>query len=228
MTFSSAVIYTGQEVTISGNLTYNGKGVPNEWITLSSKTYIEGASWNKIATVKTDESGNFATVWKTSYGYYEVKATWEGNSSYAQSNVSADLIVKGFGNLITDFDSNSTITGLNFNSSTNILSFSAEGPDGTSGYVNITLQKEQGFNPENINVLLDGRKLNYTVDSTNQFWLLHFNYNHSAHSIIVEFNSTGIPEFPSSVALLLVLVALPFTMFAVLKQRRRVPLTCRR
>ena len=53
LSLSSDAIYTGQEVTISGNLTYNGTGVPNAWVSLSSKTYIEGATWNDIASVKT-------------------------------------------------------------------------------------------------------------------------------------------------------------------------------
>ncbi len=220
MTFSSETIYTGQEVTINGNLTYNGAGVPNAWIVLSSKTYIEGASWNNIATVKTDSDGNYAAVWKAFHGYYEVKAAWAGNSTYPETSISANLIVKGFGNLITEFSSNSKITELNFNSSTRILAFSAEGPSGTSGYVNITLEKEPDFNPENINVLLDGHPIEYTVDSTGQSWLLCFVYTHSVHSIVVNFNAGQIPKFPLWIILLLVLV-LAFTILGVLNRKRR-------
>jgi len=54
ISLSSETIYTGQEVTISGSLIYNGIGVSNAWVALSSKTYTEGATWNDIASVKTD------------------------------------------------------------------------------------------------------------------------------------------------------------------------------
>src|SRR4030042_1953413 len=135
ISLSSDSVYTGQEVTISGNLTYNGIGVPNAWIVLSSKTYIENATWNEIASAKTDDYGKYLTVWKPMRGSYQVKATWMGNSTYPETSVSVNLGVKSFGDFITEFSSNSTITGLNYNASLRILSFSAEGPSGTNGYV---------------------------------------------------------------------------------------------
>ena len=187
ISLSSDSIYTGQEVTISGNLISNGIGVPYAWVFLSSKTYVEGARWNEIASVKTDDYGKYSIVWKPFYGYYEVKAAWAGNSTYPETSVSVNLNVRPFGNLITEFSSNSTITGLNFNSSTRILTFFAEGPSGTSGYVNITLEKDSMFNPQNISVLLDGQPIEYTVASTNQSWILGFTYIHSIHSVIVNF-----------------------------------------
>jgi hypothetical protein len=49
ISLSSDLIYTGQEVKINGNLTCNGLGVPDALISLSSKTYVEGARWNDIA-----------------------------------------------------------------------------------------------------------------------------------------------------------------------------------
>ena len=141
ISLGSDSVYTGEEVSISGNLTYYGVGVPNAWIILSSKTYIENAMWNEIVSVKTDDQGKYSTVWKPSRGAYQVKATWIGNSSYPETSVSVNLGVKSFGDFITAFSSNSTITGLNFNASTRILSFSAEGLSGTNGYVKITLRK---------------------------------------------------------------------------------------
>ena len=176
---SSETIYTGQEVTISGNLTYNGTGVPRAWVSLSSKTYIEGATWNDIASVKTDGYGNYSTVWKPSRGAYQVKATWAGNSTYPETSISVNLGVKSFGDFITEFSSNSTITGLNFNSSTRILSFSTEGPSGTVGYVKITLEKDPTFNPQGVSVFLDGKPIEYAIASTSQSWILDITYSHS-------------------------------------------------
>ena len=194
--------------------------MPDAWVVLSRKTYIEGASWNNLASVKTDEYGKYSAVWKAFHGYYEVKAAWAGNSTYSETSISVNLSVKGFGNLITEFSSNSTITGLNFNSSTRVLSFSAEGPSGTSGYVNIRLEKDQEFDPENINVLLDGHPIDYNVDSTDQSWLLIFTYTHSIHSIVVNFNASEVSEFPLWIILPTTL-ALTFTVLAVVLHRKR-------
>lgn len=200
LSLSSDSIYTGQEVTISGNLTYNGVGVPDALISLSSKTYVEGATWSDIASVKTDGYDKYSAVWKPIFGYYQVKAAWAGNSTYPETSTSVILIVKGFGNFITDFSSNSTISGLNFNSTTRVLTFSAEGIGGTKGYVSITFEKDPSFDPHGISVLLDGQPIEYDIDSTDQSWILSFAYSHSIHNIAVNFiaNESSDPTSPPS------------------------------
>ncbi len=200
ISLGSDSIYTGQEVTISGNLTYKGAGVQDAVVFLSSKTYVEGAVWNDIASVKTDVYGKYSAVWKPIYGFYQVKATWAGNSTYPESSISVNLGVQGFGDLITEFSSNSTISGLNFNVSTRVLSFSAEGPSGTNGYVSVTLEKDPSFDPQGISVLFDGYPIEYDIDSTAQSWILHFTYAHSVHNIVVNFNADEIsePTLPSA------------------------------
>jgi hypothetical protein len=217
LSLNSGLIYTGQEVELTGNLTCNGQGVPNELVILSRKTYIEGESWVNIATVKTNEYGSYTASWKAFFGYYEVKATWKGNMTYPESSISRNVIVQGFGNLITEFSSNSTITELNFNQTTNILAFSVEGPSGTSGYVNINLEKQSEFNPEKIAAFMDGKPLNFDMESSDQFWTLKFSYNHSTHSIIVQFNSEVQP-FPFWIVLLTIVVL--FALLAFFKKRR--------
>ncbi len=194
ISLASSEIYTGQEVTVSGNLTYDGIGVPNAQIVLSSKTYIENAIWNKIAYVETDVDGRYSTVWKPPRGSYQVKAAWAGNSTFPETSVSVNLGVKSFGDFITEFSSNSTITGLNFNASTRILSFYAEGPTGTSGYVKITLEKDPEFDPEGISVFLDHNPIEYSIASTSQSWVLDIIYSHSVHSVVVNFNEVAEPE----------------------------------
>jgi len=199
ISLSSDSVYTGQEITISGNLTYNGIGVPNAWIVLSSKTYIEDAIWNEIASVETDNYGKYSTVWEPLRGSYQIKATWMGNSTYPETSVSVNLGVKSFGDFITEFSSNSTITGLNFNASTRTLSFSAEGLSGTNGYVKITLEKDPEFDPEGISVFLDGKPIEYAIASTSQSWMLDIIYSHSVHHVVVYFNGEAIPKsFPTT------------------------------
>jgi hypothetical protein len=208
ISLSSDSVYTGQEVTISGNLTYDGLGVPNAWVVLSSKTYIEGAMWNEIESVETDDQGRYSTVWKPSRGAYQVKATWMGNSTFPETNVSVDLGVKSFGDFITEFSSNSTVTELNFNASTCILSFCAEGPSGTNGYVKITLEKAPEFDPDGISVFLDGKSIEYTIASTSQSWMLDITYSHSIHNVVIYFNGEAIPRpFPTTLLIGSVIVA---------------------
>jgi hypothetical protein len=216
ISLSSDSIYTGQEVTINGNLTFNGMGVPNTLVSLSSKTYVEGATWNNIASVKTDDYGNYSAVWTPIYGTYQVKASWAGNSIYPETSTSVNLGVKGFGNLITEFSSNSTITGMNFNSTTRILSFKAEGQSGTKGYVSINFEKEPSFDPQAINVVLDNQPIEYQVDSTEQSWILYFTYSHSSHNIVVNFNGDEIPAFLPWVIPLVLLAVVVTTILCLL------------
>jgi hypothetical protein len=222
ISLSSNSIYTGQEVKINGNLTYNGVGVPDALVSLSNKTYVEGATWNDIASVKTDDHGEYSAVWKPIYGVYQVKAAWAGNSTYPETSIIVELRVRGFGNLIAEFSSNSTITGLNFNSTTRLLSFSAEGPSGTNGYVSINLEKEPSFDPQGINVFLDEQPIEYDIDSTDQSWILYFAYTHSIHNIVVNFNGDEIPEFSAWIILpMLITVTISIGLLTYFKKRKR-------
>jgi len=221
ISLSSDSIYTGQEVRITGNLTCNGLGVPGAWVSLSSKTYVEGADWKEIATAETDDYGKYSAVWKPIYGAYQVKASWAGNSTFPETSIGVHLGVQGFGNLITEFSSNSTITGMNFNSTTCLLTFLAEGPSGSSGYVRISLEKEPGFDPQGIKVLLDGQPIEYDVDSTSQSWILLFTYEHSIHRFVVNFNGEELPEVSAWVIpLILIIVVVGLFLIVYFKKRR--------
>jgi hypothetical protein len=221
ISLSSDSIYTGQEVKINGNLTYNGAGVPDALVSLSSKTYVEGATWKDIASVKTDDYGEYSAIWKPIYGVYQVEAAWAGNSTYPETSISVELSVRGFGNLITEFSSNSIITGLNFNSTTRVLSFSAEGPSGTDGYVRINLEKEPSFDPQGINVFLDEQPIEYDIDSTDQSWILYFTYTHSIYKIVVNFGDE-IPEFSAWIILpMLITVTINIGLLTYFKKRKQ-------
>ena len=129
---------------------------------------------------------------------------------------------------------------MNFNMSTRMLSFTAEGPSGTSGYVNVTLEKDPAFNPQNMIVLLDGQPIQFTVESTDQSWTLYFTYTHSIHNILVDFTGASVghgtintptppaernaPSFPLITTLVTVSAALAAAvlvgLFVYLKKRR--------
>lgn len=198
---SSDVVYIGQNVIISGNLTCNGQGVPDETVLFSAKTFQDNASWIDIGNTETDESGLYSFAWRTQESSgYQVRASWAGNSTYPQTSLSLMLYVVSYGDLIIGFSSNSTISDLNFNMTTRLLTFRAEGPSDTRGYVNITLKDDPQFNPENLTVLIDNQLVSYKLESTSQSWSLYFAYKHSTHNILVDFigvtqQGSGLPTF---------------------------------
>lgn len=189
---STDTIFIGQNVLITGNLTCNGQGVPNEIVSFYTKVYLDEAPWVPIGTAKTQSDGTYSYEWTTMKpSGYQVKAEWTGNTTYPQTSVTNNLYVIPYGDFITGFDSNSTITSLSYNMTTRQLTFNAQGPDGSSGYVNVMLEKNSAFNPQTVTVLFDNKPLQYTVDSTETDWILSFTYHHSTHRIMVDFTGAG-------------------------------------
>jgi PKD repeat protein len=185
---SSETIYIGQAVTLSGDLIYQGAGMPDAEINFSTKTYADNAQWISIGSTKTSGDGSYSFVWASAVSTgYQVRAAWAGNATYPQTSLSRILYVQSFGDLIAGVSSNSTVRGMNYNMTTRLLSFTAEGPSGSSGYVNVTLEKDPLFDPDSMVVLLDGQPISYTAESTDQTWTVHFTYSHSVHSVLVDF-----------------------------------------
>jgi hypothetical protein len=85
--------------------------------------------------------------------------------------------------------SNSTVSGLVFNSTSDVLSFIVSGPSGTHGYTNVTIARTLITNASALAVYFDGNKINFTLASTNYYWLLHFTYHHSTHQIVIYMNT---------------------------------------
>ncbi len=93
-----------------------------------------------------------------------------------------------------------------FNSTSAELSFIVSGPEGTTGFVKATIAKSLISNGSDVTVYLDGNQLNYTLTSTEESWVLLFNYSHSTHEVAV-YMGTNLPAqspspsptvFPSS------------------------------
>jgi parallel beta-helix repeat protein len=118
------------------------------------------------------------------------------------------------------FDSNSTLTDPSFNATSQVLSFTASGQDGTSGYVKITFPKNTGKYPYEIVAREDGTKIEYSVASMYDSWLITINYMHSAHDITLDFSTVNIPEFPST-AILTTLMLLIVIVAVIAKSTKR-------
>ena len=134
------------------------------------------------------------TVWSPSFGLFE-----------SQSNQTFT------------FDSNSTIANPDFNSTDQVLSFTASGPDGTSGYTKISFDKSLATDPSSVIVLQDGKQVHFDLTPKDNSMVLSINYTHSTHQIVVDLNLNVIPEFHSWIILPLLLIAI--LLIIICKQR---------
>jgi hypothetical protein len=135
-----------------------------------------------------------------------LKAEWNGDAYHQSVSSYTTLSLLPYQNQqVFLVESNSTVTGLNFNSASFTLSFEVSGADGTVGYIKAQIAKTLAPNFTGITVLLDGNELNFTVSSSNDFWLVSFSYHHSMHQVTMnlsadaEQNPTGAapnPGFP--------------------------------
>ncbi len=91
-------------------------------------------------------------------------------------------------------ESNSTVTELFFNSTNSELSFTVNGSQGTAGYVKVTIAKSLVASIQNVRVYLDGEQLAVVITSSDDYWLLSFNYVHSTHHVTVNLNTNTVAE----------------------------------
>lgn len=114
-------------------------------------------------------------------------------------------------------ESNSTITNLQFIKEDKKLLFNVTGPVGTSGFCNITIPNQLLGGP--YSTMLDGQPLSATLTLDNGTHTeLGLTYVHSTHRIEI-IGTTAIPEFPSTMPL--ILLALNTLVAAVLRGKSR-------
>jgi len=118
-----------------------------------------------------------------------IYASWEVNYSATTPTEESILSVT----------SNSTVTSLAYNATTNELTFTISGPPGTTGYAEIFIPKNLLKDLSVLTVSFDGNLINYTSSSVKDFWVLHFVYSHSTHNVKVSMQSNEIPEISGQI-----------------------------
>ena len=195
----SLITSNGFGVDIVGNL----YGVSGASILFSYHAVGEPA-WQSIGYAETTSSnvgfgassaGGFAIGWNPpASGYYLINAT------YAEMSTITNFAVTSFSNQDqTPFSvaSDSTLTNLTFDSTTNKLSFGVSGPAGTTGFAQVNIPRSITSDPELVNVTVDGATINYDYESeANYFWFLTFTYNQGSHEVVMtmEFPLTTTPS----------------------------------
>jgi len=149
---------------------------------------------NAIQSIMTTASdGSFSATWKPSVtGAYLIKAVYDGDFDYLGATAEVNCsVAQGEEQTAFLLKSNSTVSCLTFNSTSKTLSFNVAGDAGTTGYADVSIAKTFAQDAAEFEVLLDGNKLNHTISSTADSWLLHFVYSHSSHSVTVNLETSA-------------------------------------
>jgi hypothetical protein len=122
--------------------------------------------------------------------------------------------------------SNSTISELAFNSTSEVLSFTVSGPPGTTGFTNVTIAKTLIGNINALDVYLDGNETNYTISDMNYSWLIHFTYHHSTHKVLIALGSIQAESSietsaNKTIAICIAMAAILPTALLITKRRKR-------
>jgi lysylphosphatidylglycerol synthetase-like protein (DUF2156 family) len=159
-----------------------------------------------------------------------IRVRWEGNESLNLGETEAYVSVATVPleeKYVFSVVSNSTIFELAFNSSSRVLSFTIDGPSGTTGYANVTISKDLIGETAGLKVYLDGNQINCTAASRDADWLLHFLYQHSLHNVMVNLGSAPqvFIETPLGMATLvgfiaIITIVVVFIAYRKLKQPR--------
>ena len=135
-----------------------------------------------------------------------------------QSTTTASTTVtQTTGGLQMQVVSNSTVSGLIFDSTRGILNFTISGPTGTYGFFDATIAKTLLLGQPI--VLIDGIEQPASVSGDSNFWYIHVTYSHSEHRITIGGSNT-IPEFPP-----IPLLAIIFILAMIILRRRTKYLT---
>jgi hypothetical protein len=99
--------------------------------------------------------------------------------------------------------SNSTVSGLIFDSTRGLLNFTVSGPSGTHGFFNATIARTL-LSGQPV-VLIDGVQSPASVSQDANFWYVHVAYMHSQHHVTIGGSNT-VPEFASAPLLVIVVL----------------------
>jgi hypothetical protein len=212
--------FVGFKVNITGMLQDEYENSLRDETVVLYYTFSGIIDWVPITSDTTDDLGCYFAMWvPPATGYFILKAEWAGNMTHSATSNTTTLSSLPYQNqFICSVESNSTISELAFNTTDWTLSFTAIGPNGTMGYVKVTVAKSLAANPSDIRVLLDGEQLEFSIASIDDSWLLSFTYEHSTHQVAVDLNINIIPEFPTWTLMLLILIVL-LAASAIYKRR---------
>ena len=191
------------ELTITGDLSVTATFVINTY-TITVTQGAHGLITPGTITVDYGADQGFTIIPDPGYHIFDVAVDGVSQGAvltYTFNHVEADhTITASFAHdVYTPFSiiSNSTITELAFNSTSQILSFTASGPSGSTGFANVTISKTLMSDISALQVYLDDSEIGYSSDDLDDSWLIYFTYSHSTHKIVMDFSSHQGSSHPS-------------------------------
>ena len=200
ITTTTSSTYVGLVVSISGRLVCGDNQPIGGVDVIISYSPDRGRTWYIITTTTTDENGTYFAQWvPTATGDMLLKATASHKvrlfgvevAVVRRCAIISLSILPYQARYVFSVISNSTIYQLAFNSTSKVLSFMVSGPSGTVGFCKVIISKDLVANATDIQVYLDGNRLNYTISSTEDSWILYFTYLHSTHRVAVRLDTRG-------------------------------------
>jgi nitrous oxidase accessory protein len=195
---------------------------------------VKPSSWTIRFPNSTEKlASSRITFNQTQTGEYKIT-----NIVYAGVNIEADMMIRLDSNmvwtpeqtayippvLVYNLESNSAITESYFNETSKAISFVVSGPDGTSGYAIIRIEKALANRSEDITVYFDDIPIDYSLDSDYYAWILTFNYTHSSHRIVINLTKQAQLQdlFPTTlIVAFIIIVALAGLSFMVYFKKRK-------
>jgi hypothetical protein len=219
----STALYMNFKVDIIGRLFSCSGGIADAQVLLSYSVNA-GESWLDLTTAITDSDGAFSEVWMPhASGYYLLKADFRGNADYYEANRTVNFVVLPFEEKhVFSVTSNSTVTALSFDSTSQTLSFSVNGTSNTTGYVSLSLPKSLVSETSTLKVYLDNEPLAYTAIAENDALLVTFTYHHSSHEVAIQMNQSNSANdvyFWIAVVVVIILVAVVSVVEAVKRRK---------
>ena len=132
-------------------------------------------------------------------------------------------------NFNVNVESNSTVYAFNFNLTDKAVLFNVTGFDGTGGYVNVTIPRELlDVDGDSWITWFGSAALTPAVTTNSTHTFVYLSYTHSTHQIQI-IGTNVVPELPTTLSLLLTLIALTIATFLVRKfscnSRTKLPST---
>lgn len=223
LSVNSEVLQIGHIVNVKGTL-IDQEGNPFSDETVILSYCVSGTSnWDPIASATTDSSGFYSASWiPSATGKFALIAEWPGNVSYSGTFVIKNVSVSRYeiDNLFF-VESNSSLTSLVFNSTSKEIGFTVSGPAGTIGYVQFLVSKTLMPYLADYKVYIDGQQVSCAAESAGDFQSLYFTYSHSTHYVTIKLSTVLVPEFPSIIFALLIVVTIGGSLLAYFKKRQR-------
>jgi hypothetical protein len=213
------------KVDVTGTLTYNKIAIPGASIYLSYSV-DSGDKWANFSLVQTRSDGGFGALWiPNATGSYLLCAQWAGNDSLHWINATANLALTpdSAGNVFSVM-SNSTISNLAYNSTTQLLSFNTNGTSSTTGYAQVCIPKTLVSDIQTLGVNIDGKSTAFGVESQDDVWVISCLYTQSqqAFTLQIPFKQMLNPATTPWITIIVVIaILIALVATAVVIRRRR-------